>query len=82
MYVNNENSAVVTIITRSVEWTGAWKEKQLSENLVHERDSITTQKKGKIMRYVSRAVTLFIKKHEEKKRKKEEKRVLTDLISK
>lgn len=76
MYVNNENSAVVTIITRSVERTGAWKEKQLSENLVHERE------KGKIMQYVSRAVTLFIKKRERKERKKEEKRVLTDLIPK
>ena len=82
MYVNNENSAVVTIMSRSVEQTGAWKEKQLSENLVYERDGITTQKKGKIVQYISRAVTLLIKKREKKERKKEEKRVLTYLIPK
>ena len=40
MYVNNENSAVVTIMSRSVEQTGAWKEKQLSENLVYEREKV------------------------------------------
>lgn len=82
MYVSNENSAVVTIMASSVERTGAWKEKQLSENLVHERDGITTQKKGKIMQYISRAVTLFIKKCEKKERKKEKKRFLTALIPK